>query len=119
MSKVSEKTRQRRKRKLRVRKKIIGTSARPRLSLFKSNRNIYAQIIDDSKGHTVASVSTQEEAFKTLKLNVDDAGKLGEALGARLKKLKIKEVVFDRNGMLYHGVAKAFADGTRKAGIKF
>lgn len=119
MSKISEKKRKQQRRKLRVRKKIIGTAARPRLSLFKGNRNIYAQVIDDDKGHTMASVSTHEKPFKKLRVNVDNAAKIGEALGIKLKELNIQEIVFDRNGMLYHGVIKAFADGARKSGIKF
>jgi large subunit ribosomal protein L18 len=119
MKKLVEKQRRLRKRKMRVRKKISGHDTRPRLSIFKSNRNIYAQVIDDVKGHTLASVSTQAEEFKNLKMNVEDAAKLGEALGGKLKELKIEEVVFDRNGMLYHGVIKAFADGARKAGLRF
>ena len=119
MNKVAEKKRKQQRRKLRVRKKVTGTETRPRLNLFKGNKNIYAQIIDDDRGHTITSVSTREKPFEKLKLNVSDAAKLGEALGIKLKELKIREVVFDRNGMLYHGVIKAFADGTRKSGIKF
>jgi large subunit ribosomal protein L18 len=119
MKKLIEKNRRLQKRKLRVRKKISGTDSRPRLSVFKSNRNIYAQVIDDTKGHTLAAVSTQTEEFKDIKVNVEGAAKLGEALGKKLNELKIEEVVFDRNGKLYHGVIKAFADGARKAGIKF
>ncbi len=102
-----------------MRKKVSGTSGRPRLSLFKSNCNLYAQAIDDGAGHTLASISTQEEAFKKMKICVDDASMLGEAFGKKLKALKVKEVVFDRNGMLYHGVIRAFADGARKSGIRF
>ena len=119
MGNVPEKQRKRLKRKLRVRKKISGDAQRPRLNLFKSNKNIYAQVIDDVNGHTMLSVSTQEKTFKALKVNVTDSAKLGEALGVKLKELNIKEVVFDRNGMLYHGVIRAFADGTRKSGIIF
>lgn len=119
MARITEKRRKQLKRKLRVRKKISGTRTRPRLSLFKSNNNIYAQVIDDNAGHTMASISTQEDAFKKMKVNVENAAKLGEAFGKKLKTLKIVDVVFDRNGMLYHGVIKAFADGTRKSGIKF
>lgn len=119
MNKVMTKQRRLRKRKLRVRKKISGTETRPRLSVYKSNKNIYAQVIDDVKGHTIASISTQSDEFKALKVNVEGAAKLGEALGTKLNELKIQEVVFDRNGLLYHGVIKAFADGTRKTGIKF
>jgi large subunit ribosomal protein L18 len=119
MKNMIEKQRRLRKRKMRVRKKISGTDSRPRLSVFKSNKNIYAQVIDDIKGNTIASVSTQAEEFKSLKVNVEDAAKLGEALGKKLVDLKIGEVVFDRNGMLYHGVVKSFADGVRKPGIRF
>ncbi len=119
MKKVIDKNRRLLRRKKRVRKSITGTGSRPRLSVFKSNKNMYAQVIDDALGHTLLSVSTQSGEFKALKVNVEDAAKLGEALGAKLKEQKIEEIVFDRNGWLYHGVIKAFADGTRKAGVKF
>ena len=118
MKRIQEKRRRLNRRKMRVRGKISGTAARPRISIFKSNKNLYVQVIDDTAGKTLASVSTMNKENKALKPNVADAAKLGEQLGGELKKLKITEAVFDRNGNLYHGVIKAFADGTRKAGIQ-
>ena len=114
-----EKDRKRFKRKVHIRKRIYGTAERPRMTVFRSNKNISVQVIDDDEGKTLASISSMEKEFAALKPTVKDAEKLGEALGARLNELKISEVVFDRNGYLYHGVVKALADGTRKAGIKF
>ncbi|AHC14312.1 LSU ribosomal protein L18p (L5e) [Salinispira pacifica] len=119
MKRIVEKKQRLNRRKMRVRRKITGTAERPRLTVYKSNKNIYAQVIDDVKGHTITSVSTQGGEYSALKVNVEDAAKLGEALGNSLKELKVTEVVFDRNGRLYHGVIKAFADGARKSGIKF
>jgi large subunit ribosomal protein L18 len=89
------------------------------MSVFKSNKNIYVQVIDDKAGSTIASISTMEEGMTNLTCKADDAFKLGEELGKRLKEQKIERIVFDRNGRLYHGVIKSLADGTRKAGIKF
>lgn len=106
------------RRKARIRAKISGTASRPRISVFKSNKHLYAQVIDDVVGSTLTSIANLGE-HKTLKVTVADAEKLGQALGEKMKSLKITEAVFDRNGNLYHGVVKALADGTRKAGIKF
>ena len=103
----------------RIRKNLYGTPEKPRLCVFRSNKNISVQVIDDNEGKTLASISTLEKEFAALKPTTADAAKLGEALGARLKDKKISKVVFDRNGYLYHGVVKAFADGARKAGIEF
>ena len=89
------------------------------MTVTRSNCNLYVQVIDDDEGKTLASISTLEKDFAALKSNIDGAAKLGEAFGARLKEKKITTVVFDRNGYLYHGVIKALADGTRKAGIIF
>ncbi|PKL06947.1 MAG: 50S ribosomal protein L18 [Spirochaetae bacterium HGW-Spirochaetae-7] len=116
---LSEKIRRRGARKVHVRKTISGTSGRPRLTVFKSNRYLYVQAIDDEAGVTLASASTLEEALKGIKATVAGGAKLGELLGARLVEKKIETVIFDRNGYHYHGVVKAIADGTRKAGIKF
>ncbi|MBP5438076.1 MAG: 50S ribosomal protein L18, partial [Treponema sp.] len=84
-----------------------------------SGRNLYVQAINDDEGKTLASISTLEKDFIALKANIDSAAKLGEAFGSRLKDKNISKVVFDRNGYLYHGVVKALADATRKAGIEF
>ena len=109
LRKMDDKNRKRIKRKFHIRKRIHGTQARPRLTVFRSNCNLYAQVIDDDNGKTLAAISTLEKEFAALKPNKAGAEKLGEAMGARL----------DRNGYLYHGVIKALADSTRKAGIEF
>ena len=119
LRKMLEKDRKRLKRKVHIRKKIIGTPQRPRMTITRSNRRISVQVIDDAKGHTLASISTLEEEFKGIKANVSGASQLGEIMGKRLLEKNIKTVVFDRNGYLFHGVVKALADGTRKAGIEF
>ena len=119
LRKLSDKQRKRLHRKIHIRKSIYGPAHRPRLTVVKSGRNLYAQGINDDEGKTLASISTLEKDFVALKANVDSATKLGEALGARLKEKGIEKVVFDRNGYLYHGVVKALADATRAAGIVF
>jgi large subunit ribosomal protein L18 len=106
------------KRKLRVRAKVEGTKERPRLSVFRSNKFLYAQVIDDDKRSTLVSVSTQEEAFKGKK-NLEKASLVGEEIAKRAKAKKIKKVVFDKSGYKYHGQVKALADGARKGGLEF
>lgn len=117
--KLNDKDRKRLKRKIHIRKRLHGTAERPRMTVTRSNCNMYVQVIDDDAGKTLASISTLEKDFASLKSNTEGAAKLGEAMGARLLEKKITTVVFDRNGYLYHGVVKALADGTRKAGIVF
>ena len=117
--KMIEKDRKRLKRKIHIRKSISGTAERPRMTITRSNRALYIQIIDDSKGHTLASASTLEKDLQNIKPTVEGALQLGEVMGKRLLEKNIDTVVFDRNGYLYHGVVKALADGARKAGIKF
>ena len=119
LKKMLEKDRKRYKRKVRIRKKISGTAERPRMTVTRSNRRISIQIIDDTKGHTLACASTLEKELRDIKANIAGAGQLGEVMGKRLLEKNIKSVVFDRNGYLYHGLIKALADGTRKAGIEF
>jgi large subunit ribosomal protein L18 len=119
LQKMLEKDRKRLRRKIHIRKRLFGTAERPRMTITKSNRRISVQVIDDSKGHTLASVSTLEKELKNIKATVEGAGKLGEIIGKRLLEKNIKTVVFDRNGYLYHGIVKALADGSRKAGIEF
>jgi large subunit ribosomal protein L18 len=119
LRKMLEKDRKRLKRKVHIRKRISGTAAKPRMTVFKSNKALSIQIIDDDKGHTLASASTLEKDLRTLKINVEGAGQLGELMGKRLIEKNIKTVVFDRNGYLYHGLVKAMADGARKAGVQF
>lgn len=118
MKRLDVKYRRKKQRKLRVRKKISGTPERPRLSVYKSNRYMYIQAIDDVAGTTLASLSSSAGEAKGLKQSVEDATKFGEMFGKKLKDQKIAEAVFDRNGNIYHGVVKAIADGTRKAGIR-
>lgn len=118
MLKKVSKNFERLRRHLRVRTKISGTADRPRLNVFRSNANIHAQIIDDVTGKTLVACSSVE-----LKLenggNVEAAKKVGAELGNRAKKAKIKVVVFDRGGYLYHGRVKALADAAREAGLEF
>lgn len=117
--KMSDKIRKRLKRRVHIRKTLRGTAERPRLTVTRSNRSLSMQVIDDDLGVTLVAISTLEKDFSSLKPIVEDATKLGEAMGKRLKDKNIDKVVFDRNGYLYHGVVKALADGTRKAGIEF
>ncbi|WP_308653478.1 50S ribosomal protein L18 [uncultured Anaerococcus sp.] len=107
-------------RKKRVRAKILGTPQRPRLSVYKSNTNIYAQLIDDVNGVTLASAnSLQKDVAESEHANVETAKKVGAAIGKRALEAGIEEVVFDRNGYLYHGKVKALAEAAREAGLKF
>jgi len=119
LQKMLEKDRKRLRRKIHIRKRIAGTAERPRMTVTKSNRSLSVQIIDDDKGHTLVSASSLEKELKNIKATVAGAGQLGEIVGKRLLERNIKTVVFDRNGYLYHGIVKALADGTRKAGISF
>jgi len=119
LQKMLEKNRKRLRRKVHIRKRVMGTAERPRMTVTKSNRRLSVQIINDDKGHTLVSASTLEKELKDIKATVAGAGKLGEIAGKRMLEKNIKTVVFDRNGYLYHGIVKALADGTRKAGIEF
>lgn len=121
MAKTSIKTVTRLKRQVRVRRKVRGTSERPRLSVFKSARHIYAQIIDDVKGVTLASASTLTESAKELSNsgNVSAAIFVGKAVAGIALEKGITSVVFDRNGFLYHGRIKALADSARESGLNF
>ncbi|MCX7846161.1 MAG: 50S ribosomal protein L18 [Dictyoglomaceae bacterium] len=106
----------------RIRKKVFGTPERPRLSVYKSLRYIYAQIIDDTKGHTLASASSLEKELK-LQLkstdNIEAARLVGKTIAKRALEKGIKKVVFDRGGFLYHGRIKALADSARAEGLEF
>lgn len=109
-------------RKLRVRNKVSGTPQKPRLSVYKSNTNIYAQLIDDVNSVTLASASTlQTEVNEGLENcgNVDAASKVGEVIAKKAVKKGIKSIVFDRNGYLYHGKVKALAEAARENGLEF
>ncbi len=110
------KNRLRVQRKKRVRAKISGTAELPRVSIFKSNRHVYAQAIDDVAGVTLAAADGRKMG---LKANREDAKKVAVAMADALKAKNIGTVVFDRNGYLYHGVVASFADALREAGIKF
>jgi large subunit ribosomal protein L18 len=119
MAKQSSKLSARNKRVRRIRKKISGTAERPRMRVFRSNRHIYVQIIDDTKQATLVSMSTGDKAFDAseLKGKIAQAGKVGEILAQRALEAGIKKVVFDRGGNLYHGRVKALSEGARKAGL--
>ena len=118
MSRLSDKSKNVTRRKYRVRAKVVGTTQRPRLSIFVSNLNITAQIIDDSKNATLAYATTvgQKEATGTM---TERASWLGANLAKKAKDAKVSKVVFDRNGKLYHGRVKAFAEAARAEGLKF
>ncbi len=119
MKKVNEKNRRRLKRKARIRKDISGTKKCPRMSVFRSNKNISVQVINDEKGETLLSASTLEGDMKNTKRNKEGAKAVGKLIGQRLKKKRIKTVVFDRNGYKYHGQIKELADAAREEGIQF
>lgn len=111
----------RQQRHVRVRKRAIGTSERPRLNVYRSNLHIYAQVIDDSKGHTLAFASTLDGSLKDSKdgANVDGAVAVGRLVAERALAAGVAKVVFDRGGYLYHGRIKALADAAREGGLDF
>ena len=105
------------KRRRRVRAKIVGTPERPRISIFRSNRGIHAQLVDDASGRTLAAVAWTESELRGLK-PMEQATKAGELLAQRAKTAGVESAVFDRGGYQYHGKVKAFADGVREGGLK-
>ena len=107
------------KRHVRVRGKVSGTPERPRLNVFRSNANIYAQIIDDVNGVTLVAANTLEKDFEGATGNCEAAKKVGAVLAERAKAKGIEEVVFDRGGYIFHGRVAALAEGAREAGLKF
>ena len=115
---VQTKPAQRLRRRRRVRAKVRGTAERPRLAVFRSNRGIGAQLIDDVAGHTVAAVNWTEGDLKGLKA-MEQASKAGGLLAERAKAAGVESVVFDRGGYRYHGRVKALADGAREGGLSF
>jgi large subunit ribosomal protein L18 len=115
---VQTKGQKRLRRRRRVRAKVSGTSARPRLSVFRSNRGVFAQLIDDDRGHTVASVSWIEPELKKLS-SKEQAKKAGELLASRAKDAGVDSCIFDRGGYRYHGRVQALAEGAREGGLKF
>ena len=110
---------QRIKRHKRVRGKISGTAERPRLSVFRSESNIYAQVIDDVAGNTLVAASSVEKAFEGNGGNIEAAKKVGAMIAERALQKGIEEVVFDRGGYVYHGRVAALAEGAREGGLKF
>ena len=106
------------RRRRRVRARIVGTAERPRLSVYRSNRGVFAQLIDDGKGHTVAAVNWIEPELRKLTA-ADQAKKAGELLAERAKAAGVETCVFDRGGYQYHGRVKALAEGAREGGLKF
>ncbi|WP_207368873.1 50S ribosomal protein L18 [Heyndrickxia coagulans] len=115
-----DKNQVRKKRHARVRAKLSGTAERPRLNIYRSNKNIYAQLIDDVNGVTLASASTLDKELSLGSTgNVEAAQKVGELIAKRAVEKGIKEVVFDRGGYLYHGRIKALADAARENGLQF
>lgn len=111
------------RRKKHVRRKVLGSPDRPRLTVFRSNRNIYAQLIDDEAGHTLVSASTQEKPLQQEQANRNGdsqaAKRVGETLAAKAVEKGIKKVIFDRNGYAYHGRIRALAEGAREGGLEF
>jgi large subunit ribosomal protein L18 len=120
---TKKKTEHRGRLKVHIRLRITGTPERPRLTVFRSLRNVYAQIIDDTTGRTLVAVSNlskpEREQFKDLKGQAAKAKLVGKIAAQKAVEQKITQVVFDRNGYLYHGVVKAMADGAREGGLKF
>ena len=110
---------ERKRRHIRVRRKISGTAECPRLCIYRSNKNIFAQIIDDVEGKTLVSASTLDKEIKTKHSNIEAAKELGALIAKRATEKNIKTVVYDRGGYIYHGVVKEFAESARSAGLEF
>ena len=113
---IITKEKRRLKRRRRVRAKVVGTAARPRISVFRSNRGIFAQLVDDERGHTVAAVRWFEADLRGLKA-MEQAGAAGKLLAERAQAAGVSTAVFDRGGYQYHGRVKAFAEGVREGGL--
>lgn len=117
---MNSKVSARQKIRYRIRKKISGSAQKPRLSVFRSNKDIYVQLIDDASGTTIASASSREKDIAAQKGNkVEASKKVGESIAKKSQDLGIKDVVFDRGGYLYHGRIKAVAEGAREGGLEF
>jgi large subunit ribosomal protein L18 len=117
---MNSKSSARQKIRYRIRKKISGVAVKPRLSVFRSNTDIYVQLINDADGVTIASASSKDKDIKAQKANKTDKGKLvGTAIARKANDLGIKDVVFDRGGYIYHGRVKAVAEGAREGGLVF
>ena len=117
---MNSKSSARQKIRYRIRKKISGVAVKPRLSVFRSNTDIYVQLINDADGLTIASASSKDKDIKAQKANKTDKSKLvGTAIARKANDLGIKDVVFDRGGYIYHGRVKAVAEGAREGGLQF
>lgn len=117
---MDSKVNRRQKIKYRIRKKVAGSAAKPRLSVFRSNADTYVQLIDDENGVTLAAASTRDKDIDAQKVTKTEKGKLlGGAIARKAGELGFKEVVFDRGGNLYHGRVKAVAEGAREGGLNF
>ena len=110
---------ERARRHARVRNKVSGTAERPRLCVYRSNSNIYAQIIDDVAGNTLVSASTLDKEVKTKKSNIEAAKEVGTLIAKRATAKKIKNVVYDRSGYIYHGIVNELAEAAREGGLEF
>jgi large subunit ribosomal protein L18 len=117
---MNNKSIRRQKIRYNIRKKLAGSGEKPRLAVFRSNSGIYAQLIDDVKGVTLASASSREKGVTAQKgKRIDQSKLVGEAIARKAVELGVKEIVFDRGGYLYHGRVKALAEGAREGGLKF
>jgi large subunit ribosomal protein L18 len=116
---ATAKTDRRQRLKYHIRKKVHGSSERPRLSVFRSNTNIYVQVIDDEKGVTLVSASSLDLGEKKWNTNTEAAALVGKKIAEKALEAGVSSVVFDRNGYLYHGKVKALAEGAREGGLKF
>ena len=122
MGSLNPKKRARLKRKKRIRKNLVGTPERPRLSVFRSAKHIYAQVVDDSRGQTLVAASSMDKSVKeqpVFENKIVVAGFVGKLLGERAVEKGLRQVVFDRNGFLYHGRVKAVSESAREAGLDF
>ena len=119
MVKKTDRKFERTRRHIRVRRKISGTPERPRLCVYRSNSNIYVQIIDDVAGNTLVSASTLDKEVKTKRANKEAAKEVGTLIANRAASKNIKSVVFDRSGYIYHGVVKELAEAAREGGLEF
>ena len=119
MIKKTDRKLERKRRHIRVRTKISGTAERPRLCIYRSNSNIYAQIIDDVAGNTLVSASTLDKEVKIKKSNIEAAKEVGNLIAKRAAAKNIKTVVYDRGGYIYHGIVKELAEAARKGGLDF
>lgn len=119
MVKKTDRKMERTRRHIRVRRKISGTAERPRLCIYRSNANLYVQIIDDVARNTIVSASTLDKEIKTKHANKEAAKELGTLIAKKALDKKIETVVFDRGGYIYHGVVKELAEAAREGGLKF